>query len=123
MSVGRIEQFDQGAGTGDHSPNHGSQETVAVFWWLLVMAGIIGIDFAHEDFAGLRGQSTAWRSRAGRSIVCSIVACHIILGRSLPLNRKQGVGAIFKLKNCAFQVGSGHAMANLPGRRKMQSRP
>ena len=89
--VRRVECFDQVAGMGEYSPNHSFEETEAAFRWLIVTVGRIRIDFAHEDFSeGLRGQSTAWRSSAGRSTFLFVFAAHIILRGAQILNRKQG---------------------------------
>ncbi len=55
--VGRVEHFDQLAGTGDYSLNYDFEETEAASRGLFVMVGIIRIDFAHEDFSWSEGAS------------------------------------------------------------------
>ena len=49
--VGCVEDFRQFTGTRNNPIDCDFEETKAAFRWLLVMVGIIRIDFAHEDFS------------------------------------------------------------------------
>ena len=55
--VGRIEDFNQFASSGNYPRYHGLQEAVAAFRGLFALLGIIKIEIAHDDFCRSEGAS------------------------------------------------------------------
>ena len=65
--VGRIEDFNQFASSGNYPRYHGLQESVAAFRGLFALVGIIRIEIAHDDFCRSEGASDRLADQAERS--------------------------------------------------------